>query len=229
MIGLPALGRLTPTRRQRLARAAWLAQAGLVLLLLISGTPAYLDLLRTPCAGDGCAYFQLPQASAEALAQAGVLPRVYATYLAALTIATLAIIWSLAAIIFWRNTEHWMAAYLSFGLIALSPTFFGVLTIALVQQHPGWRWPAGLLQGVGVWVLLTFGFLFPSGHFVPPWTRPLAYLVALIVSAMLLFSSLQGVIQADQPAGFALLLVLLVTCWPARLPRCIATAACRVQ
>src|ERR1700694_1169200 len=118
MIGLPAPGHLTATRRQRLVRAAWLGQAALVLFLLISGTPAYLDLLRTPCAADGCAYFQLPQASAEALAQAGVLPPVYAAYLAALTLGTLAVIWSLAAVIFWRNTEHWMAAYLSFGLIA---------------------------------------------------------------------------------------------------------------
>jgi hypothetical protein len=200
---------MTATRRLRLARVGWLAQAGLVLVMLISGAPAYLNLLRTPCAGDGCAYFQLPTASADALARAGLEPGAYAAYLAGLTVATLVVIWALAAMLFWRNTDHWMAAYLSFGLVALSPTFFGVLTIALVQAHPAWRWPAGLLQGFGMWVLLTFGFLFPTGHFVPPWTRAIAYLTALSMTVMLLFSSLEGVIQANEPIGLGLILILL--------------------
>jgi hypothetical protein len=206
-----APGGLALAGRQRLTRAAWLALAGLVLALMISGTPAYFDLLRTPCSGEGCAYFQLPEASAAALAQAGMAPPAYAGYLIGLTGTTLAVVWALAAILFWRSTTQWMAVYLSFGLLAISPTFFAVLAIALVQQSPGWRWPVGLLQGLGIWVVLTFGFLFPSGHFVPAWTRPAAYGLAASATAMLVFSSLEGVLQADQPAGQAWLVVLLAS------------------
>jgi hypothetical protein len=179
--------------------------------LFAAGTPAYFDLLQTPCVANPCAYFQLPAASAVALTGAGISVRGYALFLTSITVATALAMAFVAMITFWWQSHEWISSYLSFGILALGPTFFSVLTEALVRQQPGWRVPAGIVQGLGVCVLLTWGYIFPDGRSVPRWARLLVLLAAAQAAALAALSSVNEILQSQTVAQRLLLFSIVAT------------------
>jgi hypothetical protein len=92
------------------------------------------------------------------------------------------LVWfAVGALIFWRRSDDRMALLVSvflvsFGPVAVDPT----AAYTLISSQPAWWLPVRIVDIVGSVSPALFFFLFPSGRFVPHWTRWLA--VALIVN-----------------------------------------------
>ena len=94
----------------------------------------------------------------------------------------------LALVLFRRKADEVMALFLSFFLLGYSVILAGPLEVLLdysgLSVEIAYIAQAGLLAPV----LMAFSFLFPSGHFVPGWTRwPM--MVGLIIMPFMLFTS----------------------------------------
>lgn len=94
----------------------------------------------------------------------------------------------LAIVLFWRKADDVMALFLSFFLLGYSVILAGPLEVLLdysgLSVEIAYIAQAGLLAPL----LMAFSFLFPSGHFVPGWTRwPM--MVGLIITPFMLFTS----------------------------------------
>jgi hypothetical protein len=85
-------------------------------------------------------------------------------------------------VIFWRRPDDRM------GLVASLLLIVGLETTVadvLVSTYPIWALPAHLLNFVGISCFALFFYLFPSGRFVPSWTRwaGLAYSIVFFFSS----------------------------------------------
>ena len=156
-----------------LAKAAWVAVAVVAL-----GTFAISVLAR---------YAQLAQPTAgvrAVLAEIGLSAGGYALYNVALDTIFVSVFAVVAIIIFWRRSEDPMALLVATmlevwgplnGLFVLSPS-------AIEWMHPVLEVTLDTLPTfVGYMAWMHFFYLFPSGRFVPRWTRWLALCWVLFV------------------------------------------------
>ena len=86
------------------------------------------------------------------------------------------LVWfAVGALIFWRRSEDRMTLLVSVFLVA-----FGTVTVdptaanTLLSSQPAWWLPVRGVEIVGAICVVLFFLLFPSGRFVPRWTRWLA-------------------------------------------------------
>src|SRR5205085_144336 len=105
-------------RRLILARVAWGAVATLIVASFIARFPAHYTLLQTVCTGATCGFAQPTPASAQALQKLGLSVGTYATFTLALTLALALVCFTLAAVIFWRRSDDWMALLVALLLVA---------------------------------------------------------------------------------------------------------------
>lgn len=157
----------------RLARAAWLALAGLTLVLFAAGLPLYWDSLQTLCSGQACLPEQLPAATLTALANLGLSARRYALLALGVNLAVSLISVVIGVILFWRGPAD-RAAWTTSLLLVTLPTANVVLLLPTANQ--GWQLPVEGLGWVTATLLAVVFYTFPNGRFVPGWTRPLAIL-----------------------------------------------------
>ena len=151
-----------------LARVVWVT---LVLLLLggfVTLLPSYFGLLQSICTSSACALLQPTPQSVRALQQLGLSMASYAVMNLALIIATMVVCLLVGVVIFWRKSDDWMALLAAFFMVP-----FGMLyvTDALQASHSTWQVLAIVLNVLGNGVLFLLGTLFPTGHFVPRWSR----------------------------------------------------------
>ncbi len=106
------------------------------------------------------------------LEAAGISIDSYARYELLMGVTSAIVCSVVSVIIFWRRSDDWMALLTSLGLLA-----FGIFfradggPTALVEQYPAVSLPVNLLALFGSMSFMLFVFLFPSGRFVPRWTR----------------------------------------------------------
>jgi hypothetical protein len=168
------------------ARVAWVVMAITVLAIILFSIPSSFEHYQSVCtaASEVCAERAVDQATPEgmrALGDIGLSLRSYAL-LNVVVDKVFQLVWfALGALIFWRRSDDWMALLvsvflLSFGPVAVDPT----AAYTLISSQPAWWLPVRIVDIVGNVSPVLFFFLFPSGRFVPHWTRWLA--VALIVN-----------------------------------------------
>jgi len=95
------------------------------------------------------------------------------------------LVWfAVGALIFWRRSEDRMTLLVSVFLVA-----FGTVTVdttdadTLISSQPAWWLPVQSVDITGAICVVLFFLLFPSGRFVPRWTRWLAFaFIAFLVS-----------------------------------------------
>ncbi|MGH3147650.1 MAG: hypothetical protein ACRDTR_17800 [Rubrobacter sp.] len=159
----------TPALRGRLltlARAGWMLVALTTIGMFGASVPVR--------------YAQLADASGEVrtgLAEIGLSAAGYALYNVALDVAFVSVFAAVAGLIFWRRSDDPMAL-----LVATMLVLWGPLNGLLVQSpqaiegvHPVLDATLGTtLPFVGYMTWMLFFYLFPSGRFVPRWTRWLA-------------------------------------------------------
>jgi hypothetical protein len=163
-----------------LARVAWVTVAIAALAIVAFSVPSSFEHFRSVCtaASKVCSERAVDQPTPEgvrALRGVGLSVRSYALLNVAIDKAFQVVWFAVGALIFLRRSDDRMALLVSVFLIA-----FGTVTVdptdadALISSQPAWWLPVRGVEIVGAVCVVLFFLLFPSGRFVPRWTRWLA-------------------------------------------------------
>ena len=162
-----------------LARVAWVVVTLLILGLNIGAIPQYHAVLQTVCAAPvNCFSDQLAITDVQGLRALGISLAVYATLTIALNGLLDLISIILGALLFWHRSNEPVALLCAFMLV----TFFGISSAmheGLAPLSLGWYAVVEFLDFLGQMSLSLFFYLFPTGRFVPRWTRWAALLYAV--------------------------------------------------
>src|SRR4028118_1857239 len=174
-----------------LARVAWVAVAIAALAIILFSIPSSFEHYQSVCtaASEVCAEQAVDQATPEGvqtLGETGLSLRSYALLNVVVDKVFQLVFFAVGALIFWRRSDDRMAwlvsvFLVSFGPVSVDPT----AAYTLISSQPAWWLPVRSVDIVGSVSPVLFFFLFPSGRFVPHWTRWLA--VALIVNDVCIF------------------------------------------
>ncbi len=135
--------------------------------------------LHLPCTGTAAtctAYGQLPPGDVRRLQELGLSRDFYATYTLMITSLAALGYWLVAAVLFWRKSDDRVALLAAVSLA----TFPIVFNTGLINTLPSpWGFLAYVISFLGSLCFGLFFYVFPSGHFVPSFTR-WVFVVALI-------------------------------------------------
>jgi hypothetical protein len=169
-----------------LARVAWVAVVITALAIILFSIPSSFEHYQSVCtaASEVCAEQAVDQATPEGvqtLGETGLSLRSYALLNVVVDKVFQLVFFAVGALIFWRRSDDRMAwlvsvFLVSFGQVSVDPT----AAYSLISSQPAWGLPVRSVGIVGTVSSVLFFFLFPSGRFVPHWTRWLA--VAFIVN-----------------------------------------------
>jgi hypothetical protein len=193
---------VTPTSANRslkgglllLARVVWVALAAVQLLSFASGVPGYFTLADHPCASN-CA---LTARESNVLSDIGVAPHSYVLLLLALKTLGVAVSTIMAALLFTRRSNDWMALVAAY-VILIIPTSAGLdfgPTITASTQATAFKLPIAAdiaLGSVQTAAIVGLFLLFPSGRFAPRWTW-------LLLAGFLIYSTIYAAWPTAQGA-----------------------------
>jgi hypothetical protein len=133
--------------------------------------------IHTLCSSSECLYdSQLTPADVRQLHAWGLSLDFYAIIQIALICLEFLVFVVVGAVVFWRRSDDWLALLTSLYMV-LFP--LGALDSYILYTLPTIWWPAiAVARFLGEVSAFIVGYIFPTGHFVPRWTRWLA--VALI-------------------------------------------------
>jgi hypothetical protein len=145
----------------------------LVVGLFLASIPAHYDAIVSFSDSD-----LKPATVRASLEASGISVQFYAVCLLSISLVSTVVWVAVAGVIFWRRADNWIALFASLSLIT-----FGTLSLppslpALADQSSSVWLPIHLLALIGTVALYIFYLLFPSGRFVPRWTRWAAVLFA---------------------------------------------------
>jgi hypothetical protein len=199
------------------ARVAWVAVAITALAIILFSIPSSFEHYRSVCsaASKVCAERAVDQATPEGvrvLGDIGLSLRSYALLNVVVDKVFQLVFFAVGALIFWRRSEDRMALLTSlflvtFGPVSVDPT----AAYTLISSQPAWWLPVLSVEIVGNVCPVLFFFLFPSGRFVPHWTRWLA--VAFIVNSVpdVLFPELYSRSPSLETVSYLVFLGILVS------------------
>jgi hypothetical protein len=176
----PSPGATLRGRWLLLAHMAWVAVTITALAIVLFSVPSSFEHYRSVCtaASEVCSERAAGQPTPEgvrALQDVGLSVRSFAL-LNVVIDKVFELVWfAVGAIIFWRRSDDWMALLVSvflvaFGTVAVDPTAAN----SLISSQPAWWLPVRSVEILGSVCVVLFFLLFPSGRFVPRWTRWLA-------------------------------------------------------
>jgi hypothetical protein len=173
-----------------IARASWIVLTLFIVILNAVMIPKYNAVLQAPCQPDTlCVGLQLTAYDHHLLHQLGLSLGFVAGYSVALNVIQVVIYCALAALIFWRKSADRMALFCAFMLVLLGGIgLTHILQDTLMLISPAWFVLIGTLDVLGQAGFLIFFLLFPSGRFVPRWTRWVA-LCAILYWIYTIFSA----------------------------------------
>jgi hypothetical protein len=173
--------RPTPPRRKGwllVARAAWVAVAVVALGQFVISVPARYAQLAHAAAGVRAALTEL-----------GLSAGGYALYNVTLDTIFVSVFAVVAIVIFWRRSNDPMALLVATMLVVWGPLngLFVLTPSATEGMYPTLQATLGsLVTFVGYMSWMLFFYLFPSGRFVPRWTRWLALCWVLFTGSWIL-------------------------------------------
>ncbi len=149
------------------ARMACIAAGLLSFVVFVASVPAtYEAILSQFCTGTLCNHPS--QASVQFVQQLQVLGLsvpAYAIYLIVLNSIFVCTYFIVAIIFLWRRFDDWMALFASFFLMTFALNFTSNTMVA----PPYWVYQFVIFLGAAS--IVVFFYLFPTGRFVPRWTR----------------------------------------------------------
>ncbi len=195
-----------------IARVGWIVLTLLILTLSAIALTRLDALTQSVCQpGTPCLSVQLTQADLRLLHQLGLSPGFLAAYQVGLDAGTVLIYSALATLIFWRRSQDRMALFCAYMLVLLGGATYTGLLDYLRSVAPAWYWLVGVLELLAQVSFLTFFLLFPTGQFVPRWTR-WGVLVAVLLETHYIFLSelFHKQVGALDSLGFAAFVLILV-------------------
>jgi hypothetical protein len=182
--------------------------------LNLIAVPSFYATARLVCAGGPTCHngvqfstaIQLTADQAHQLAALGLSPSFAAAYQIALQLFCMLICTVLALLIFWRRSDDRMALFGSFTLVTFGGATFSIMTEVLAPRSLLWYLLVAFLYFLGQVCIVTFFLLFPSGRFVPRWTR----WIALANAAWYAYALFRPpfAFTSTRPGGLEFLLVL---------------------
>src|SRR5713101_1380608 len=173
-----------------IARVGWVALTLLVLALNAIAIPRADALLQAVCQPGALCISGLTPANLRQLQQLGLSPGLLVAYQIGWDVGTTLIYTALAALIFWRRPFDRMALFCAYMLVLFGgATYTSLLDLGLRTVAPAWFWLVGGLELLAQVCVPTFFLLFPSGRFVPRWTRWGVLVVGLYEGWYVFFSN----------------------------------------
>jgi len=164
-----------------LARGIWITLVVLTLAIFFASLPVYIALRQTLCAGTECASgVLLTPAQAEVLKGIGLSLSDYAAYSVALTLATIVVCLGVSTLIVWRRPDDRMALLVALMLVTSGPSFE---TGTVLARPSFWQVPAECLVFLALALFVLVFLLFPTGQFVPSFTRWIAVVSLAVLVA----------------------------------------------
>ncbi len=156
-----------------IARVGWIVLTLLILLLNVVMIPRYYAILQSHCQpGPLCFALELTAYDLQFLHQFGLSVGFVAVYQVMLDTVAVLVCCALGALIFWRKPADRMALFCAFMLVLFGGVALpNILQDALMPLSLAWFALIGTLELLGQTSFMIFFFLFPSGRFVPRWTR----------------------------------------------------------
>jgi hypothetical protein len=195
-----------------IARAGWVALTLLVLMLNAIAIPHANAWLQAVCQPGALCTNGLTPADLRQLQQLGLSPGFLSAYQIGWDVGTTLIYAALAALIFWRRSADRMALFCAYMLVLFGgATYTDLLDLGLRTVAPAWYWLVGGLELLAQVSVPTFFLLFPSGRFVPRWTR-WGVLVFVLYEVWYVFQTNEyiGQITGVSALVFAALILCLV-------------------
>jgi hypothetical protein len=96
----------------------------------------------------------------------------------------------IAAGLFWRKSDDWMVLFASV-MVATSPQEMP-LAFTLTVRQPAWEWVYAPTSVVFLSCFLIFPLIFPTGRFVPRWTR---WMVLFVIAGTVILPLFRNSIQ----------------------------------
>jgi hypothetical protein len=159
-------------RAYLLARVGWVVLTLLVLTLNTLALPHAYVLLQTVCHQGSVCINGLTPSDLRELHHLGLTPGFLVVYQLGWDVGTTLFYTALAALIFWRRSADRMALFCAYMLVLFGgATYTGLLDLGLRTVDPVRFWLVGALELLAQVSVPTFFLLFPSGRFVPRWTR----------------------------------------------------------
>jgi hypothetical protein len=163
-----------------MARMGWIALTLLVLTLNTIAIPHYYALTQTVCRPGTSCILGLTHVELRQLRQLGLSPEFLTHYQIGWDVGTTLIYTALAALIFWRRSADRMALFCAYMLVLFGgATYTDLLDIGLRTLAPIWFWLVGGLELLAQVCVPTFFLLFPTGRFVPRWSRWIVLVIIL--------------------------------------------------
>ena len=153
-----------------LIRGVWFALVVFTLGTFFVSLPVYIAQLQTICTGTygtTCTYLQLSPEQGEVLKGFGLSRGDYAAYTIALTLAMIAVCLVVSTLIVWRRSDDRMALLVALMLVTFGPIF----ATSTVPASSPLQVPNECLYFLAGTLFVLVFLLFPSGQFVPRWTR----------------------------------------------------------
>jgi hypothetical protein len=203
-------GRLTGIRLAA-ARGVWLGIAVISLSVTIFALPIRYDQLYQ-ISGSSLPAETSPELFRDALEAFNISVGFFAGYQTALESIVVVVSVTVALLIFWRNSNHWPALFISLWLVIFS-TSSGSSTALADSQNFAAKWVSAMNE-LGWSALLPFVFfIFPDGRFVPRWTRWLG-LTWLTIGVLIISSELLevGPLQENETTPTPIV-ILWVSIW----------------
>jgi len=154
-------------KRLILARTACLVAGILSFGVFVASVPAtYEALLSLLCTGPLCNHpTQASVRFVQQLQALGLSVQAYAIYYMMLNIVFVCAYFVVAIVLFWRRSDDWMALFAAFFLMTFAITF----SSDTLEATPYWLFQFVIF--LGAVSIVVFFYLFPTGRFVPRWTR----------------------------------------------------------
>lgn len=154
-------------RRYLLARVLWVVIVVVALALLVTGLQFQVD--------------QLAQTTdLRSLEELDISVQSYAIYLILLNIIVVLVHVLIAAVIFWRRSNDWVALLVSLTLVTNGAAHSLSNLYGVAAGPPVWLLLASVIIYLGLVTSFTVLYVFPNGRFVPSWTRWLAVSWAVV-------------------------------------------------
>jgi hypothetical protein len=200
-----------------LARVAWVAVAITALAIIVFSVPNSFEHFRSVCTAtfETCSERAVGQPTPEgirALQDAGLSVRTYAL-LNVIVDKVADFVWiTIGALIFLRRSDDRRALLVSLFLVTFWTTGADSTDAeVLVSSQPAWGLPVHGAQIVGSVCSMLFFFLFPSGRFMPRWTRWLAGAFVAYFVIQTLFPALYSRSPALEGISFMVFLGIVVS------------------
>lgn len=150
-----------------LARVGWVVGVALDLAFFVGGMPAFFAEIATGCMLRGCGGNQVILDAAWHLHALGLSSYFLAWLMVTLNLVLLLVFALIGVFLFWRRADDPVALLASFTFFT-----FPILLSDVTNVLPtSWWLPAHILNFLGSNGISLMLFLFPSGRFVPRWTR----------------------------------------------------------